>query len=126
MQQTDFEKLLAETLAAQGRSPRTQETYTRESAPPSPWTERRSANAPVRLGPPTRAQNGRRRRPPRPSGRRPMRIPGARGHCQRPGAGPHGQSKVLRRNPRPWFNSAYPQPLATYSVAWSSLARGCG
>jgi site-specific recombinase XerD len=28
MQQTDFEKLLADTLAAQGRSPRTQETYT--------------------------------------------------------------------------------------------------
>ena len=28
MQQADFEKLLAETLAAHGRSPRTQETYT--------------------------------------------------------------------------------------------------
>ena len=28
MQQTDFEKLLADTLAVQGRSPRTQETYT--------------------------------------------------------------------------------------------------
>jgi len=28
MQQTDFEKLLADTLAAHGRSPRTQETYT--------------------------------------------------------------------------------------------------
>jgi site-specific recombinase XerD len=28
MQQSDFEKLLADTLAAQGRSPRTQETYT--------------------------------------------------------------------------------------------------
>ena len=28
MQQSDFEKLLADTLATQGRSPRTQETYT--------------------------------------------------------------------------------------------------
>jgi len=28
MQQADFEKLLADTLAAHGRSPRTQETYT--------------------------------------------------------------------------------------------------
>ena len=28
MQQSDFEKLLSDTLAAQGRSPRTQETYT--------------------------------------------------------------------------------------------------
>jgi len=26
------------------------------------------------------------------------------------------QSKVLSRYPRPWFNSAYPQPLTTYSV----------
>ena len=28
MQQVDFERLLANTLAAHGRSPRTQETYT--------------------------------------------------------------------------------------------------
>ena len=28
MQQSEFEKLLADTLAAHGRSPRTQETYT--------------------------------------------------------------------------------------------------
>jgi hypothetical protein len=69
----------------------------RSSMPPR--TEPSSANASVRLGPTIRTLDSRPRRPPRPSRRGSVLTLRARRHRQRPGPGPHGQSKVLRRLP---------------------------